>query len=262
MFRPVAAAYGLANLRSRAPPATDPVTARQFAKVATRSPRCRSAPLSVSPGTTGRCRSPRRIREVPRAGTTTPGATASPAQRCTLAHGHLAAAMDQGHSVAIGTSPAAMSGCTAGDIDWLIQIDSSVVQDLSRSRGGRRHDGVCARPLLERIRALRTGRDRPRCRQGHLVADDDNASRACLRKPRHQPHRLELPGARPPRDRAGREPTVGLVRKMWPRLKEPRRPSMPGSSSRTRHGFSMAPPAIRICSRRVAALVCHKAGNP
>ncbi|MFF4829724.1 IS5 family transposase [Streptomyces sp. NPDC001312] len=118
----------------------------------------------------------------------------------------------------------------AGDIDWLVQIDSTIVrahqhaaatgrkggpsQDepddhaLGRSRGGlttkihlacdgrgrplavlltagQRHDGVCARPLLERIRVPRIGRGRPRCRPDHVVADKAYASRgfrAYLRK--------------------------------------------------------------------------------
>jgi transposase len=50
---------------------------------------------------------------------------------------------------------------------------------------GQRHDGVCARPLLERIRVPRIGRGRPRCRPDHLVADKAYASRgfrAYLRK--------------------------------------------------------------------------------
>ncbi|MFI6010179.1 IS5 family transposase [Streptomyces sp. NPDC051243] len=50
---------------------------------------------------------------------------------------------------------------------------------------GRRHDGVCARPLLERIRVPRLGRGRPRCGPDHVVADKAYASRgfrAYLRK--------------------------------------------------------------------------------
>ncbi|MFC9115544.1 transposase [Streptomyces sp. NPDC057092] len=50
---------------------------------------------------------------------------------------------------------------------------------------GQRHDGVCARPLLERIRVPRIGRGRPRCRPDHVVADKAYASRgfrAYLRK--------------------------------------------------------------------------------
>ncbi|MGW4516181.1 transposase [Streptomyces sp. NPDC004393] len=35
---------------------------------------------------------------------------------------------------------------------------------------GQRHDSVCARPLLERIRVPRTGRGRPRCRPDHVIA--------------------------------------------------------------------------------------------
>ncbi|MEV6686673.1 IS5 family transposase [Streptomyces sp. NPDC051130] len=110
----------------------------------------------------------------------------------------------------------------AGDIDWLVQIDSTIVRAhqhaaatgrkggitgdepedhaLGRSRGGltskihlacdgrgrplavlltpgQRHDGVCARPLLERIRVPRTGPGRPRCRPGHLIADKAYSSR-------------------------------------------------------------------------------------
>ncbi|WP_189220170.1 IS5 family transposase [Streptomyces ruber] len=42
---------------------------------------------------------------------------------------------------------------------------------------GRRHDGVCARPLLERIRVPRAGRGRPRCRPDHVIADKAYASR-------------------------------------------------------------------------------------
>ncbi|MEV5514942.1 transposase [Streptomyces flaveolus] len=42
---------------------------------------------------------------------------------------------------------------------------------------GRRHRGVCARPLLERIRVPRAGRCRPRCRPDHVIADKAYASR-------------------------------------------------------------------------------------
>ncbi|MEU4490123.1 IS5 family transposase [Streptomyces purpurascens] len=50
---------------------------------------------------------------------------------------------------------------------------------------GQRHDEICARPLLERIRVPRLGRGRPRCRPDHVVADKAYASRglrAYLRK--------------------------------------------------------------------------------
>ncbi|HZG05800.1 MAG TPA: IS5 family transposase [Streptomyces sp.] len=118
----------------------------------------------------------------------------------------------------------------AGDIDWLVQIDSTIVRAhqhaaatgrkgaasadepddhaLGRSRGGlttkihlacdgkgrplailvtpgQRHDSVCARPLLERIRAPRTGPGRPRCRPDQVIADKAYSSRgfrAYLRK--------------------------------------------------------------------------------
>ncbi|WP_427155754.1 IS5 family transposase [Streptomyces sp. TRM70308] len=118
----------------------------------------------------------------------------------------------------------------AGDIDWLVQIDSTIVrahqhaaatpkkgqhqQDepddhaLGRSRGGlttkihlacdgkgrplailvtpgQRHDGVCARSVLERIRVPRTGLGRPRCRPDQIIADKAYSSRgfrAYLRK--------------------------------------------------------------------------------
>ncbi|CAM5414690.1 Transposase DDE domain protein OS=Streptomyces lavendulae subsp. lavendulae OX=58340 GN=SLAV_39525 PE=4 SV=1 [Streptomyces lavendulae subsp. lavendulae] len=111
----------------------------------------------------------------------------------------------------------------AGDIDWLVQIDSTIVRAhqhaaatgrkrgkhrtdepddhaLGRSRGGltteiplacdgrgrplavlltpgQRHDGVCARPLPERIRVPRTGPRRPRCRPDHVIADKAYSSR-------------------------------------------------------------------------------------
>nr|WP_142147773.1 IS5 family transposase [Streptomyces sp. SLBN-31] len=109
-----------------------------------------------------------------------------------------------------------------GDIDWLVQIDSTIVRAhqhaaatgrkggslgdepddhaLGRSRGGlttkihlacdgrgrplailvtpgQRHDGICARPLLERIRVPRTGLGRPRCRPDHVIADKAYSSR-------------------------------------------------------------------------------------
>ncbi|WP_435809296.1 IS5 family transposase [Streptomyces longwoodensis] len=119
----------------------------------------------------------------------------------------------------------------AGDIDWLVQIDSTIVRAhqhaaatgrkggghrpdepddhaLGRSRGGlttkirlacdgrgrplvilltpgQRHDGPCARPLLERIRVPRAGLGRPRCRPDHVIADKAYSSRgfrAYLRK--------------------------------------------------------------------------------
>nr|WP_256226727.1 IS5 family transposase [Streptomyces sp. PAN_FS17] len=110
----------------------------------------------------------------------------------------------------------------AGDIDWLVQIDSTIVrvhqhaattgrkggdsQDepddhaLGRSRGGlttkihlacdgrgrplailvtpgQRHDSICARPLLERIRVPRIGLGRPRCRPDQVIADKAYSSR-------------------------------------------------------------------------------------
>ncbi|MFF9498088.1 transposase [Streptomyces flaveolus] len=49
---------------------------------------------------------------------------------------------------------------------------------------GRRHDGVCARPLLERIRVPRAGRGRPRCRPDHVIADKAYASRGFRSYPR------------------------------------------------------------------------------
>ncbi|MGW8779478.1 IS5 family transposase [Streptomyces sp. NPDC055796] len=119
----------------------------------------------------------------------------------------------------------------AGDIDWLVQIDSTIVRAhqhaaatgrkggstartnrndhaLGRSRGGlttkihlacdgrgrplavlltpgQRHDSICARPLLERIRVPRTGLGRPRRRPGHVITDKAYSSRgfrAYLRK--------------------------------------------------------------------------------
>ncbi|MGN9757279.1 IS5 family transposase [Streptomyces sp. SD31] len=110
----------------------------------------------------------------------------------------------------------------AGDIDWLVQIDSTIVRAhqhaaatgrkggstgdepddhaLGRSRGGlttkvhlavdgqgrplallvtpgQRHDSICARSLLERIRVPRTGLGRPRCRPDHVIADKAYSSR-------------------------------------------------------------------------------------
>ncbi|WP_406420118.1 IS5 family transposase [Streptomyces sp. NBC_01614] len=119
----------------------------------------------------------------------------------------------------------------AGGIDWLVQIDSTIVRAhqhaaatgrkggghqpdepddhaLGRSRGGlttkahlacdgkgrplailltpgQRHDSVCARPLLERIRVPRNGLGRPRCRLDQVIADKAYSSRgfrAYLRK--------------------------------------------------------------------------------
>ncbi|WP_461715561.1 IS5 family transposase [Streptomyces sp. DSM 41036] len=110
----------------------------------------------------------------------------------------------------------------AGDIDWLVQIDSTIVRAhqhaaatgrkggisgdepddhaLGRSRGGlttkvhlacdgkgrplallvtpgQRHDSVCARILLERIRVPRSGFGRPRCRPDQVIADKAYSSR-------------------------------------------------------------------------------------
>ncbi|WP_326570104.1 IS5 family transposase [Actinacidiphila glaucinigra] len=118
----------------------------------------------------------------------------------------------------------------AGDIDWPVQIDSTIVRAhqhaaatgrkggasgdetddhaLGRSRGGlttkihlacdgkgrplailltpgQRHDSICARPLLERVRVPRTGPGRPRCTPDRVVADKAYSSRgfrAYLRK--------------------------------------------------------------------------------
>ncbi|MFD8842149.1 MULTISPECIES: IS5 family transposase [Streptomyces] len=110
----------------------------------------------------------------------------------------------------------------AGDIDWLVQIDSTIVRAhqhaaatgrkggisgdepddhaLGRSGGGlttkvhlacdgkgrplallvtpgQRHDSVCARILLERIRVPRSGLGRPRCRPDQVIADKAYSSR-------------------------------------------------------------------------------------
>ncbi|MGI5380556.1 IS5 family transposase [Streptomyces sp. CA-251387] len=111
----------------------------------------------------------------------------------------------------------------AGDIDWLVQIDSTIVRAhqhaaatgrkgggtgrtnrndhaLGRSRGGlttkihlacdgrgrplailltpgQRHDSICARPVLERIRVPRIGLGRPRCRPDQVIADKAYSSR-------------------------------------------------------------------------------------
>ncbi|MFC7891717.1 IS5 family transposase [Streptomyces sp. NPDC057381] len=107
----------------------------------------------------------------------------------------------------------------AGDIDWLVQIDSTLVRAHQHAaanrpkRGrhqqeepddhalgglttkihlacdgkgrplailvtpGQRHDSVCARPLLERIRGPRTGPGRPRCRPDQVIADKAYSSR-------------------------------------------------------------------------------------
>nr|WP_258876806.1 MULTISPECIES: IS5 family transposase [unclassified Streptomyces] len=123
------------------------------------------------------------------------------------------------------------SADAAGDIDWLVQIDSTIVRAhqhaaatgrkrgstgrnepydhaLGRSRGGlttkihlacdgkgrplailltpgQRHDSICARPLLERIRVPRNGPGRPRSRPDQVIADKAYSSRgfrAYLRK--------------------------------------------------------------------------------
>lgn len=42
---------------------------------------------------------------------------------------------------------------------------------------GQRHDSICARPLLERIRVPRTGPGRPRCRPDQVIADKAYSSR-------------------------------------------------------------------------------------
>ncbi|WP_208029935.1 transposase [Streptomyces cyanogenus] len=50
---------------------------------------------------------------------------------------------------------------------------------------GQRHDSICARPLLERIRVPRIGLGRPRCKPDQVVADKAYSSRgfrAYLRK--------------------------------------------------------------------------------
>ncbi|MEU0068743.1 IS5 family transposase [Streptomyces sp. NPDC006332] len=78
---------------------------------------------------------------------------------------------------------------------------------------GRRHDSVCAQPLLERIRVPHNGVGRPRCRPDHAIADKAYSSRgfrAYLRKRgiaqtipektdrrRHRHHRGRR-GGRPP----------------------------------------------------------------
>ncbi|MFE9929619.1 transposase [Streptomyces sp. NPDC005533] len=51
---------------------------------------------------------------------------------------------------------------------------------------GQRHDGICARPLLERIRVPRSGLGRPRCRPGHVIADKADSSRGFRAYPRRR----------------------------------------------------------------------------
>ncbi|MBA6433071.1 transposase [Streptomyces sp. GMR22] len=71
----------------------------------------------------------------------------------------------------------------AGDIDWLVQIDSTIVRAHQHAAStilitpGQRHDNVCAPPLLERIRVPRTGLGRPRCRPDRVIADTAYSSR-------------------------------------------------------------------------------------
>jgi transposase len=70
---------------------------------------------------------------------------------------------------------------------------------------GQRHDGACARPLLERIRVRRIGRGRPRCRPDHVVADKAYASRGFRAYLRQRgishtiPEKRDQHGGRPPR---------------------------------------------------------------
>ncbi|MEU6602986.1 IS5 family transposase [Streptomyces flaveolus] len=147
----------------------------------------------------------------------------------------------------------------AGDIDWLVQIDSTIVRAhqhaaatgrkggstgdepddhaLGRSRGGlttkihlacdgrgrplailltpgQRHDGICAQPLLERIRVPRTGLGRPRCRPDQVVADKAYSSRgfrAYLRRrgiPHTIPKKTDQQRHRHNRGRHGGRPPV------------------------------------------------------
>ncbi|MED7824014.1 IS5 family transposase [Streptomyces chiangmaiensis] len=147
----------------------------------------------------------------------------------------------------------------AGDIDWLVQIDSTIVRAhqhaadtgrkggsiddepddhaLGRSRGGlttkihlacdgkgrplavlltagQRHDSVCARSLLERIRVPRTGRGRPRCRPNHVIADKAYSSRGLRAYLRRRnlthtiPEKQDQKGHRRNRGRRGGRPPV------------------------------------------------------
>uniref|UniRef100_UPI003F499BD8 transposase n=1 Tax=Streptomyces chartreusis TaxID=1969 RepID=UPI003F499BD8 len=63
---------------------------------------------------------------------------------------------------------------------------------------GRRHDSICARPLLERIRVPHTGLGRPRCRPDHVIADKAYSTRgfrAYLRRHRADHPREDRPAA-------------------------------------------------------------------
>ncbi|WP_394816038.1 IS5 family transposase [Streptomyces gibsoniae] len=152
------------------------------------------------------------------------------------------------------------SADAAGDIDWLVQIDTTIVRAhqhaadtgrkggsidrtnrndhaLGRSRGGlttkihlacdgkgrplavlltagQRHDSVCARPLLERIRVPRTGRGRPRCRPDHVIADKAYSSRGLRAYLRRRnithtiPEKQDQMGHRRNRGRRGGRPPV------------------------------------------------------
>ncbi|MGW2602339.1 IS630 family transposase [Streptomyces klenkii] len=83
--------------------------------------------------------------------------------------------------------------------------------------------------------------------------------------------------ARPALER-DEDAVAGWVKETWPQVETPRRRSTPGSSSRTRPGFSMTPPTTRTWAKRgrtpvvrvrgrsqrrfsAAALCCYKAGE-
>ncbi|MEW2242469.1 IS5 family transposase [Streptomyces sp. NPDC026666] len=87
---------------------------------------------------------------------------------------------------------------------------------------GQRHDGVCAQPLLERIRGPRTGLGRPRCRPDHVVADKAYSScglRFYLRKRgigRTVPEKMDQQRHRRNRGRCGGRPP-GFDREIYRR---------------------------------------------
>ncbi|MBI0376729.1 transposase, partial [Streptomyces albiflaviniger] len=80
----------------------------------------------------------------------------------------------------------------AGNIDWLVQIDSTIVRAHQHAAStilitpGQRHDNVCAHPLLKRIRVPRTGLGRPRCRPERVIADTAYSSRGFRAYLRHR----------------------------------------------------------------------------
>ncbi|WP_241788056.1 hypothetical protein [Streptomyces sp. PRh5] len=96
------------------------------------------------------------------------------------AHQHAAAPGRKGGSIT--RTNGTITPSADPDDNWLITEIHRACDGAGRPlvillTPGQRHDSICARRLLERIRVPRTGLGRPRCKPDHVVASKAYSSR-------------------------------------------------------------------------------------